>query len=83
MGVLVGNAEKNWSIGIRTPWTMSSDEVWKKTHRLGGRLFRACGIASLAGLLLPDLAFYFVLFPVLGVSIFLYVYSYLEYRKKA
>ncbi|MCD6528067.1 SdpI family protein [bacterium] len=38
-GVLLEKAKRNWFIGIRTPWTLSSDEVWDKTHQLGGRLF--------------------------------------------
>ena len=38
-GVLLTHAERNWFVGIRTPWTLSSEEVWKRTHALGGRLF--------------------------------------------
>jgi uncharacterized membrane protein len=40
VGVLLTHAERNWFVGIRTPWTLSSDEVWERTHRLGGRLFK-------------------------------------------
>jgi uncharacterized membrane protein len=32
-GILVENAKRNWFIGIRTPWTLSSETVWDKTHR--------------------------------------------------
>jgi len=46
--VLIGNmmprARSNWLFGIRTPWTLSNDRVWERTHRLGGILFVACGI---------------------------------------
>ncbi len=49
IGVLMENAERNWFIGIRTPWTLSSDRVWRQTNRLGGRLFRAAGIAAMLG----------------------------------
>jgi uncharacterized membrane protein len=44
IGNVLGRLRPNWFIGIRTPWTLSSDEVWRKTHRLGGRLFVAGGI---------------------------------------
>lgn len=39
-GILVENTKRNWFVGIRTPWTMSSEEVWDKTHRMGGKLFK-------------------------------------------
>jgi len=38
VGVLISKAKRNFFIGIRTPWTLSSDEVWNRTHRLGGTL---------------------------------------------
>jgi len=34
----------NWFFGIRTPWTLSSDEIWRKTHRLGSRTIMAGGL---------------------------------------
>jgi uncharacterized membrane protein len=46
--VLIGNLmtriRPNWFIGIRTPWTLSSDTVWRKTHRLGGVTFVLGGL---------------------------------------
>jgi len=45
-GVLCENAKRNWFIGIRTPWTLSSERVWDKTHKIGGRLFKIAGIGS-------------------------------------
>ena len=81
LGVLLGKAKRNWFIGIRTPWTLSSDVVWDKTHRLGGRLFSACGIIALLGLLLPEYALLFVIVPVIAVAIYTCIYSYFEYRK--
>ncbi|MCX6768212.1 MAG: SdpI family protein [Candidatus Micrarchaeota archaeon] len=79
-GALVGRAEMNWFVGIRTPWTMSSARVWKKTHALGGKLFKSAGIISLVGLVLPAYAIAFVTAPVIAVAIYLVAYSYLEYR---
>ncbi|MBN2014219.1 MAG: SdpI family protein [Candidatus Altiarchaeota archaeon] len=81
-GILIENAKRNWFIGIRTPWTLSSDRVWEKTHRIGGKLFKAAGLIALAGVLLPDYAMYFILAPVLLVTAYTVVYSYLEYRKE-
>jgi uncharacterized membrane protein len=82
-GVMMEHAEQNWFIGIRTPWTLSSQTVWKKTHLLGGRLFKIAGMATLAGLLLPsNWALVWVLAPLMAASIYPIVYSYVEYRKE-
>lgn len=39
LGNYMGKVRKNFFIGIRTPWTLASDEVWNRTHRLGGWIF--------------------------------------------
>lgn len=80
-GVLVGKAKRNWFIGIRTPWTLSSDRVWDRTHAVGGRLFKIAGILALLGALFPGIVWLLILGPVFLISICLVVYSYLEYRK--
>jgi uncharacterized membrane protein len=82
IGVLIGQAKPNWFIGIRTPWTLSSPKVWEKTHALGGRLYRIAGLTALLGIFFPDVAVLFILVPALGVSLYLVVYSYREYRKE-
>lgn len=47
--VVIGNylpkTRPNWFLGIRTPWTLSSNDTWEKTHRIGGRLFMVAGLA--------------------------------------
>jgi len=80
-GILIEKAKRNWFIGIRTPWTMSSDKVWDKTHRLGGKLFKISGIISLLGLLSEDYAIYAVILPIISFTVFLFAYSYFQYRK--
>ena len=49
LGNYMGKVRKNFFIGIRTPWTLASDEVWARTHRLGGWLFVAGGIIVVIG----------------------------------
>ncbi|HKA59519.1 MAG TPA: SdpI family protein [Gemmatimonadales bacterium] len=55
--VVLGNyltrVEPNWFIGIRTPWTLSSDTVWRKTHRTGGWVMVLGGLALASGAFLP------------------------------
>jgi len=82
IGVLVDNAKRNWFIGIRTPWTLSSDRVWAKTHKLGGKLFKIAGIIALFGLVLPKYAMWLLLVPALAAGLCPVVYSYLEYQKE-
>jgi len=81
-GVLIGRAKRNWFIGIRTPWTLSSDRVWAETHRRGALLFKVCGILALGGVLLPAQAISFLLAPVLAASAYLVIFSYREYRRE-
>ena len=50
-GVLMEKAKRNWFVGIRTPWTLSSKAVWDKTHRIGGQLFKLSAVVVLLGLL--------------------------------
>ena len=45
LGNFLGKVTRNFFVGIRTPWTLASEEVWLRTHRLGGRLFLAAGLA--------------------------------------
>lgn len=51
LGNYLGKVRKNFFIGIRTPWTLASDEVWAKTHRLGGWMFVLAGLVlALSGI---------------------------------
>jgi len=81
-GVLIGRAKRNWFIGIRTPWTLSSERVWADTHRRGALLFKMCGFLALGGVFIPDLAILFLLVPVLAASVYLLVFSYRDYQKE-
>ncbi|HEY3311163.1 MAG TPA: SdpI family protein [Anaerolineales bacterium] len=80
VGILISRAKRNFFIGIRTPWTLSSDAVWDQTHRVGGKLFIAAGVISMLGAFFRDYAFWFILVPVIGVSLFSVIYSYILYQ---
>ena len=53
LGNYLTRIEPNWFIGIRTPWTLSSDTVWRKTHRTGGFVMVLAGLAVAATAFLP------------------------------
>lgn len=80
-GVLIGNAQPNWFIGIRTPWTLSNDLVWEKTHRLGSILFKVAGVLTILGVFWGELAFWFVMGPILIAAFVPVIYSYFIFRK--
>ena len=79
-GDLIKKAKRNYFIGIRTPWTLSSDRVWDGTHRVGGKLFVAAGFFALLGAFFPDYSVWFLMIPVLSASLFSVIYSYYLYR---
>jgi uncharacterized membrane protein len=81
-GVMMRRAKRNFFIGIRTPWTLSSDRVWDKTHQIGSTLFIASGILALLGAIFAEHAVWFILIPVLGSTLFLVVYSYVLYQQE-
>jgi len=81
-GILVENAKRNWFIGIRTPWTLSNEKVWDKTHRIGGKLFKVTGIIAFLGIFFPKYAILFVIIPVISVAVYAIIYSYFEYQKQ-
>lgn len=51
LGNPMGKVRKNFYLGIRTPWTLSSDRVWYATHRLAARLMVGSGVAGFIGVL--------------------------------
>jgi len=81
VGVLLSHAQRNWFVGIRTPWTLSSDEVWARTHALGARLFKLTALVTLVGLAFGDYAVYFLLVPALATAGVTIVYSYVLYER--
>jgi len=82
IGFLIGHAEPNWFVGIRTPWTLSSDSVWKKTHQRGATLFKLAGVVSMIGILAGIYAWLFILIPAIAVALYTVVYSYIEFNKE-
>ena len=87
MTLLLGNvlprARPNWWFGIRTPWTLTSDTVWTKTHRVGGYLMSAAGVITLLSAFLPQRATFVVLMvSLMGASLGSVVYSYFAWREE-
>jgi uncharacterized membrane protein len=83
VGYLLRRAKRNFFIGIRTPWTLSSDRVWDETHRLGSVLFMVSGVLAFIGSLFGGtLAFWFLFVPLMGSTLITLVYSYVLYQRE-
>jgi uncharacterized membrane protein len=82
VGVVLLNSKRNWFIGIRTPWTLSSDSVWEKTHKLGAILFEISALVMLFGILLPDYLLPIIFVPIALSAVVTIFYSYIEFKKE-
>lgn len=83
IGYMLPKAKRNYFIGIRTPWTLSSDRVWDETHRIGAMLFTISGVLALLGSFFGGItSFLMIMVPILGSTIFLVIYSYIIYRRE-
>lgn len=86
--IVLGNYFKtiktNYFIGIRTPWTLESETVWKETHKLGGKLWFIGGIVVVLTSLVLEKHTNFILFLIITaiISIIPVTHSYLLYKKE-
>jgi len=83
IGNYLGKLQRNFWAGIRTPWTLASDIVWERTHRLGGWLFVGAGVLGIVTAFIPSLRLWGIVVPALLISAILVLYSYLVYRQVA
>ena len=90
MGLLfaiIGNSmpkfKQNFYAGIRTSWTLSDEEVWFKTHRLGGKIWFLGGILMMISAILPDYLKTKIFFGIIIIiTLVPTIYSYVIYKKK-
>jgi uncharacterized membrane protein len=81
-GFLMSKMKRNYFIGVRTPWTLASDTVWKKTHKLTAKLLYGYAVILLFSFLAPELFLFIVLLPALAISSITVVYSFHEYSRE-
>lgn len=83
-GNVLTRVRPNWFMGIRTPWTLSSEAVWRKTHRLGGWTMVAAGLLMMLATLLPvDATIPVLVAAVVAGALVPVVYSYVLWRKES
>lgn len=81
IGNYMGKLRRNFWAGIRTPWTMTNETVWERTHRFGGWLFVIGGLIDVVLSFIPSVRFYGVLGVVLLMALGSVVYSYVVYQR--
>jgi len=83
LGNYMPTFKPNYFVGIRTPWTLENETNWRKTHRLGGKIFMIAGvIITLFSLLLDNEKAFVVMMAVTMLTSFTLIgFSYLEFRK--
>ncbi len=83
IGALLPRIEPNWFMGIRTPWTLSSPTVWKKTHEVGGKAFILFGLCLMISSFLPAIWAMIVLIGgIIALLLVTLVYSYIVYHQE-
>lgn len=83
LGNYMSKIKPNWFMGIRTPWTMSSEEVWNKTHRLGGKTFMLMGLWLIITPILPFNSLVWILIVPIGLmAVIPIVYSYILFKRE-
>lgn len=82
IGSVLKRFQHNYFFGIRTPWTLASEEVWYRTHNVGGYAFIAAGIFALLSIFFEGRPSIIIMFaPIILISLGLTIYSYVIFRQ--
>lgn len=83
LGCVLRHFKHNYFFGIRTPWTLANEEVWRRTHRLGSYGYIAAGIFALISVFFEGIvSTYLMLVPLLVITLGIAVYSYIIFRQQ-
>jgi uncharacterized membrane protein len=83
LGNYLPRVRSNWWMGIRTPWTLDSERVWRETHRVAGYAFVAAGAVTLLSSFLPPAVAFTVCMVSVGTAALLpMIYSFMLYRRE-
>ncbi|AIQ14482.1 SdpI family protein [Paenibacillus durus] len=84
--IVIGNympqVKDNYFLGVKTPWTLASPEVWRRTHRLAGALWAVAGVVIIISAFLPGKWFTYTMISVLLIAVVIpCIYSWVDYRR--
>jgi len=81
-GSLMEKSRSSWFIGVRTPWTLSSETVWEKTNKLGGRTLKYIALLMAIGMIfLPKMLLALIVI-ILAWAIGIMAYSYFAWKQE-
>jgi uncharacterized membrane protein len=81
-GNYMGNIRHNYFIGIKTPWTLANENVWRLTHRIAGKIWVISSVIMLAIVLLIPRTWSWTFFIYIGIiTIIPIVYSYIKFKE--
>jgi len=82
IGLFLPKIKRNYTIGIRLPWTIHSETVWDKTHKFGGKVFISLALLmALSSFFSGKIAFVILMAGIILLLFSLAIYSYWEFRK--
>ena len=82
MGFLMSRIKRNYFIGLRTPWTLSSDAVWAKTHKLASKFFYVYAALIFLSTAFSDYLIFVIILPAVAITTITFTYSFVEYSKE-
>jgi uncharacterized membrane protein len=83
LGNLLPRFRSNFFLGIRTPWTLSNERVWARTHRVGGYVMVVAGLLMIVSVFVPSISFFPVMFTsIMVAAIGTVLYSYVVWREE-
>ncbi len=82
VGYMMTQAKRNFFIGIRTPWTLSSETVWDETHKLGSKLFMLAGALTIVAAFLGENGVWLIMAAIFIAAIVPIVYSFILWRRE-
>lgn len=82
IGFMMTQAKRNFFIGIRTPWTLSSETVWDETHKLGSKLFMLAGVLTIVAAFLGENGVWLILAAIFIAAFVPIIYSFILWRRE-
>jgi uncharacterized membrane protein len=82
LGNFITQLRHNYFFGFRTPWTLASEHVWKKTHRFGGYVFVVIGLVPLSSIFIGSIGMYLFLGAMVIGIVLILIYSYLAFKRE-
>jgi uncharacterized membrane protein len=86
-GLMFEKAKRDWFIALRSRWTLSSEEAWGKTHKIGGRCIKTAGVITIISAFIPTpysifISTFSVAIVVCGLFAYASVFGYFKYKKQ-